>query len=611
MTTPAPDDPPDFLDRVYLWLTARRTRYALCWVVCLLFAGQRWHHARFEFDTGKYAESEKQRADTNNGHTHIDFGGQWVFGRLAATGQFRDLYHRDAQWKVVNEAYRPEAQSPAQRQHSFPSAGRPTTLTADDVKTDAEYLMGCLMGDKEDQRRANVAAELIGVGLAGGFGDNPLTAAARQVVAAERFTPELAAEFDRPVVGGPLYPPVHAFLYAPLGAIPDPQTAYFAFQWVSLGAAFLCGWCVTVLSRGRIWWPVAAAVILVYPGGRPGLDLAQNHYLTLLIVLGGWTLAAKGHEAAGGAVWGLLAFKPVWGLAFILAPVLMRRWRFVLGTGVCGCSLVLLTLPFVGVQGWQDWLAIGKQASAKYNVNSNWINLSRDVSGIPRRWLIDFGKPDADRPNVAADVASAACLGAVLAGTVVVYLLRGNRRRSTGLSAGFLLLGCYLGCYRFMYYDAMVSVAGFAALLANPAWTLTGPQGNLTRPIATRASGRRLRLFANSFPLTVLVLLLVNDNVIIGLNPQVTVAAGRWPTRVTDKDGKETWVTPTATAASDYNHAIDTLLVVAVWAWCGWRLIRDGRRADDESVYAVLPSSASSAAPISGDRMSDSPTSTA
>ncbi|MEO2088210.1 MAG: glycosyltransferase family 87 protein, partial [Gemmataceae bacterium] len=280
MSSAAPDDPPDFLDRAYRWLTARRTRYALCWIACLFVAGQRWHHARFEFDSGKFTEPERRRADTNNGHTHIDFGGQWVFGRLAATGQFRHLYHRDAQWKVVTAAFPPETQSDAQRRYSFPSDSRPTSLTADDVRTDAEYLMRCLMGDKPDQQRANTAAELIGVGWASGIGDHPLAVAARQVVAGERFTPELAGQFDRPVLGGPLYPPVHAFLYAPLGAIPDPQTAYFTFQWVSLGAAFLCGWCVTVLSGGRIWWPVAAAVVLVYPGARPGLDLGQNHYLT-------------------------------------------------------------------------------------------------------------------------------------------------------------------------------------------------------------------------------------------------------------------------------------------------------------------------------------------
>jgi arabinofuranan 3-O-arabinosyltransferase len=609
--TSAPDDPPDFLDRAYSWLTARRTRYALCWIVCLFFAGQRWYHARYEFDSGKYAEPEKQRADTNNGHTHIDFGGQWVFGRLAATGQFRDLYHRDAQWQVVNEAYPADRQSDAQRRYSFPSGSRPTTLSADDVRTDAEYLMGCLMGNEVDRRRANAAGELVGAGLAGAFGDNPLAAAAGLVAAGERFPPEVAEQFGHPVRGGPLYPPVHAFLYAPLGAISDPQTAYFTFQWVSLAAAFLCGWCVTVLSGGRIWWPVAAAVILIYPGGRPGLDLAQNHYLTLLIVLGGWTLAAKGYETTGGAVWGLLAFKPVWGLAFILAPLLMRRWRFVLGTGVCGLSLVLMTLPFVGVQGWQDWWEVGQLAKDKYKVDENWTNLSRDVYGLTRRFTLDFSKPADVRNTLEAETASLASLGAVIAGTVAVYLWRGNRRYFTGLSAGFLLFGCYLCCYRFMYYDAMVSVAGFAALLANPAWTLTGPQGNLTRPIATRAAGRRLRLFTNSFPLTVLVLLLVNDNVLIGLNPQVTAGFGRWASVVTDQGGKETTVTPKVTAAADYNHPIDTLLVAAVWAWCGWRLIRDGRRADDESVYAGLPSNESSAEPMSGDRMSDSPTSTA
>jgi len=44
---------------------------------------------------------------------------------------------------------------------------------------------------------------------------------------------------------------------------------------------------------------------------------------------------------------------------------------------------------------------------------------------------------------------------------------------------------------------------------------------------------------------------------------------------------------------------------------CGWRLIRDGRAADEESIQATGAISASRAAPMSGARISDSPTSTA
>jgi hypothetical protein len=566
--------------------------------------GHRWWHARFEFDTSG-AEPPTRRVDTNYGHTHIDFGGQWVIARLAATGQFRHLYHRDAQWAVVREAYPLDRQSEVKQRYSFPAHTRPTNWTADDAKTDADYLMGCLMGDGRDTDRANALTAPLGIALAGMNG-SPLTAATCQIEASERFSPDLQDRFRQPLLGGPLYPPVHALLYAPLGTIADPQRAYFVFQWVSFGACFLAGWCVRVISQARIWWPVAVTLILIYPGGRPGLDLGQNHYLTLAIVLGGWALALRVSEFAGGAVWGLLAFKPVWGLAFILMPVLMRRWRFVAGTGACGMSLVLSTLPLVGISGWKDWLAIGSEASARYNVTENWVNLSRDVSGIPRRFLLDFSQSEKERETGEAKVASFACLGAVLVGTVAVYLGRGNRRYGTGLSAAFLAFGAYLSCYRFMYYDAVLSLLGYSLLLANPAWLMKTPVADWNPPTSPPWY-RRVRLYGASFPLTVLALMIVNDNVLVGANPKATFALGRWATVTTDSAGKET-LTPKLTVASDWNHPIDTFLVIAVWAWCGWRLLRDGRVADEESVQ---PRSSSSAVPMSGDRMRDSPTSTA
>lgn len=601
MTIPSADDT-DFLDRVRGWLVARSTRVVVSWLICLAVAGQRWHHARHEFDTDGYLPEEKRRADGNLGHTHIDFGGQWVFGRMAATGHFRQLYHRDAQWRVAIDGYPLDRQSDAIRLYADRPESRPTTLTQEDVQTDAQRLVVCFMGDRREAEVARRTAAVVG------GGDHPFAAAVHWQVATAPVPPP-GHDLHTPLLGGPLYPPVHALLYAPLGTL-DAQPAYFLFQWVLIGAAFLSGFAVRVISGGRVWWPVATAVILLYPGGRPGLDLAQNNLLTLAIIAGGWALAVRGREFAGGAVWGLLAFKPVWGVAFILVPVLMRRWRFVAGTAACGLSLVAATLPFVGVQGWQDWLEVGKEASAKYNVNSNWINLSRDVSGIPRRLLIDFKLDENDRDTPTAKWASNACLAVVVVGTAAVYLWRGDRRKLTGLSAGFLTLSGYLSCYRFMYYDATLSVLGFAVLLANPAWTFRGGSAGLVRADSP-PTARRVRLFVNSFPLIILVALLVNDNMVIGTTPQATVAVGRWQRTVTDADGTEKTVTPQVTMAGDYNHPVDTLLILAVWAWCGWRLIRDGRAADDESVQAGFPSSASSADPMSGDRINDSPTNTA
>ena len=104
----------------------------------------------------------------------------------------------------------------------------------------------------------------------------------------------------------------------------------------------------------------------------------------------------------GGFVWGLLAFKPTWALSFLLVLVVMRRWRMLFAMASTGAGLILITLPFVGVQAWLDWLAVGEKAATLYNVDYNWISLSRDLFGFPRRFFIDFDAPLYERDNFAA-----------------------------------------------------------------------------------------------------------------------------------------------------------------------------------------------------------------
>ena len=136
----------------------------------------------------------------------------------------------------------------------------------------------------------------------------------------------------------------------------------------------------------------------------------------------GWALASRGYNVAAGIVWGLFAFKPVWAAAFFLVPLLMRRWRFCLAMVLTGAVLGALTLPFVGLQSWFDWLQVGSDASELYKVNKNWIHLSRDLQGLPRCMFMDFEKPEARRATPPLINALAWGLwGAVFGATVIIY----------------------------------------------------------------------------------------------------------------------------------------------------------------------------------------------
>ncbi len=659
-----PDSFQRILNNTKVILFSRWARLLMAWGIVLVIAAIRLAVSNTMFncpklpakDDPKYAEElMKRRVDGNKGHTHIDFGGQWVFARTLMTGNGKQLYHRSVHWKITNEGMPRERQSPLVQQYGWPGMIPPTPFETRDCTTDANYLLGNMMGADREQTHVAPIRESVGLGLLGMASQNPFMATALQSEAERRLTPEIVEEFAKPVIGGPLYPPTHPFFYATIGLMENPQEAYFAFQRASIVGCFVCGWLVQLLSRGRIWLPVATAVIFLAPGCQPGIDLGQNHVFTLMILLGGWTLASRGYNFAGGAVWGLLAFKPVWGLAFILAPLLLRRWKFVLGTAIGGLAFVAFTIPFVGVQSWLDWLAVGKEASALYNVDMNWIQLSRDVSGLTKRLMVDFDIPrhkiDPTLPNIVSNAALAFVavttigvfiaqndrkklyvplvgIAAVLFGlfaaladpqkqflsnfgiwevlfslstfafltNVILHFFNTAKRSLLSSSAGFLLLGTYLCGYRFMYYDGLLAMLGFAVLLVDPRQTLIGQHSRWTS-----ANGTRLTIGKNSPVLTILVSLMILATVVLWWKPEVTVALGNWKTPYTKADGTEILRAKQFSAVGDWNYAIDTWLVLFAWAWCGCRLL----------LYGDTPRSASSAAPMSGERISDSPTNTA
>lgn len=550
------------------WPAVRPTAFVIAWLVCLGAAGARLYHARTEYDTppGKTA-AEWVRPGGNAGHTHIDFGGQWLMGRMIATGHARQLYDRTRQWEVVRAGYPWDREPPAARERSFPNDPSALDPTGEPIRHDADNLMRWVMG-KDSPRWDEVGHAVALPFAADAVAPVPFVAAALTVEAGGRVTPDLVADVTEKAVGGPLYPPVHGFLYAPLGLFADPADAYVLFQWLSVGLAFVAGFAATELSRGRVWWPVATVAVLLYPGCRSGLDLGQNPTLTLAVVLGGWAMAARGHEVSGGAVWGLLAFKPVWGIAFFLVPLLMGRWRFGLAMIVTGVGLAAATLPFTGVDAWRNWLTNADMATDTYKVNKNWVELSRDLHGIPRRVVIDFDRPEAERHSPAATVIGWATWAIVVGATVAIYLLRGDRRRTTGLGAGFLFLGAFLGCYHFMYYDALLSAVGIAVLFADPCGLVRFATGDPRRlPFGPRWAGRLL-----CPPVLILGLLYLSENAFFYGQPRATVEAAGWTRAVTDPAGETSTRVPRLTAEIGFYHPWDTLLILMLWAWCGWRL---------------------------------------
>jgi hypothetical protein len=124
------------------------------------------------------------------------------------------------------------------------------------------------------------------------------------------------------------------------------------------------------------------------------------------------------------------------------------------------------------VQTWLDWLVVGRAASFEYARQEPWIILSRDLEGIPRRWMLEFRDAIATDPQPRALLATAlgvSLWGLVVGLTAVAAVWRHRRLRSlTGPAAAFVLLGGYFACYHFMYYDVLLAALPLVALFAEP-----------------------------------------------------------------------------------------------------------------------------------------------
>jgi hypothetical protein len=568
VNTPPPS-PYAIPPRFWSWIGSPRTRVVFAWLIAAWAAVHHIRSGRLWMANEPTAPEHRLRPDPRgHGHTQIDFGGQWTMGRMLVLGHGRELYHRQRQWEVVRAGYPVNAETPEQRADSLLPRHLRTSPDSDvDLAHDSDAMMSWFMGRDPPEWRpvgGAVAASLIADG-------NPFATAARIQSAREVVTPTVIEAVNKPAIGGPLYPPIHAFIYYPIGLFDDPQPAYFLFQFVAVGFAVLAGRGLSLLTGGRVWWPVAVAAVLLYPGCRVGIDLGQNPTISLCIAVWGWVLATRNREWAGGMVWGLFAFKPVWGLAFFLVPLLMGRWRMCIAMVGTGAGLAALTVPFVGLQTWFDWLAVGKDGAELYNRSSNWIHLSRDLQSIPRRFLHDFSKPESERETPLAKAVAWSMWGVVFGTTVLIYRLRADRTKPVGLGVAFLFLGAWATCYRFMYYDVLLSILGVALLAAE--------SERFLKPRTFRIDGEPgARGWFNSFPLTVILGLYLLDNWLVGVGAEATFGALGFATTKSLPDGSTIRSTPRIAFESSMTQAWDTVLVLLLWAWCGWRLLRGDER---------------------------------
>jgi hypothetical protein len=551
-------------DAIYQFLSRRQTRYLLAWLLMAIVAAVAYWWSWTVFDW-------PDRPGGNRGHTLIDFGGQWLLGRMLVDGHGRHLYHRNYQWPVVQAAY--------PRSDEAPVAPNPW----EHAPHEAEELMRCCMGSdspKAAQARASFCAVLAGA--------NPL-AQLLQFFGVVHCAEQCCAEIATESIGGPLYPPIHALFMTSLARL-APARAYRIMQGIGFLCVAVAAAGIRLLSAGRIWFPVAVILVLLAPGCVNTINLGQNSVFALAVLIWGWTLLTRGHPVLGGMVWGLFSFKPVWAGAFLLVPLLMGQMQFCLAMVVTGAALAAATLPLVGLQGWLDWLQVAREAVSVYNTDTNWIFLSRDLLSIPRRWLLDFQTPEAERVSLAATVIGRTLLLTVIATTASISLTRKDRKQAfAGPPAAFLLFGAWLSCFHFMYYDVLLTLLPALLLVLEPdRWwhpTFVGvlPQLEPGKNSALESyyqprvpavyppgSCRRGVAVLNSLTLSLIVLLWAVDLLLPGLGVTASVAFNMLE--------RLSIPSPLKFTTSLTGPPWPTFVILVLWAWCGWLWLHSQRQ---------------------------------
>ena len=238
------------------------------------------------------------------------------------------------------------------------------------------------------------------------------------------------------------YPPVQGLVYAPLGWF-NPKSAQWLMVQLSVASVVMAAFLLRCATNGRVPMSLTVAVTILQPAFFCNIALGQNGAITLLIMCCGWYLWKRERYVMAGLVWGLLAYKPTWGLAVCWIPFVLRRPRAYAGMALSGMGLIVATLPFVGIASWQQWLDIGVRFERADVLKWNWIRrdlriLLEHVMGDPNPWM-----------------------GWLLVVSVVAVTAhaagRLRRHPRSRRSDALILSAIVLSCPRFMYYDLLLA----------------------------------------------------------------------------------------------------------------------------------------------------------
>ena len=148
-----------------------------------------------------------------------------------------------------------------------------------------------------------------------------------------------------------LYPPPVALGFTPLALIPaDPASVL----WFALRVALLALGCA-VLPVSRTARLATFAIAAVSFPVLFDLNLGNISVVIFTLAAVGWAL---GDRAGASVAHAILAMLRIPFVAFAALWIVQRRWRMLVQTALAGLAIVVISVPFIGIEGYREYLTI-------------------------------------------------------------------------------------------------------------------------------------------------------------------------------------------------------------------------------------------------------------
>jgi len=159
-------------------------------------------------------------------------------------------------------------------------------------------------------------------------------------------TAQVALGFDRDFSFA--YPPTFLLVLRPMGLL--PCAVAIAAMIAVTGALYL--WATV----GREWRSSLLLAAIVAPTTTMTIVAGQCGFLTAALLIGGFRLVDR-RPILAGVLFGLLSYKPQFGLLVPVALLAARLWSSIAAGAITVVALVIATSALFGATVWPSWIA--------------------------------------------------------------------------------------------------------------------------------------------------------------------------------------------------------------------------------------------------------------